>query len=79
MRQNETFRPYHKEVHQLRSKTAKLQVVHPGQPIVPVLVCRRAHPWLFWMAKDLGFLVHASKRQFFTLPKGIDHIMDDTP
>ncbi|OJF14528.1 hypothetical protein [Couchioplanes caeruleus] len=39
---------------------------------MPLLVCRRAHDWLFWMAKDLGFLVHAAKRQFLTLPPKTD-------
>ncbi|MGH8773909.1 MAG: hypothetical protein ACRDWI_01635 [Jiangellaceae bacterium] len=63
--------PIHKEVHQLLSKAATMQAKHPAYPVVPVLVCRRAHPWLFWMAKDLGFLVHETKRQFTTLIKGI--------
>lgn len=68
-----TLYPIHKEVHQLLSKAAAMQQRHPDYPIVPVLVCRRAHPRLFWMAKDLGFLVHTAERQFTSLPRGITH------
>lgn len=64
--------PIHKEVHQLLSKAAVIQLEQPDQPILPILVCRRAHPWLFWMAKDLGFLVHTTGRQFITPPKAKD-------
>jgi len=67
-----TLYPLHKEVHQLLSKAAELQVAHPHYPIVPVLVCRRAHSRLFWMAKDLGFRVWATNRQFTTLPREMD-------
>jgi hypothetical protein len=63
-----TLYPRHPEVHQLLYKAALLQATLPGQPIVPVLVCRRAHKWLFWMAKDLGFIVHDTKAQYLTLP-----------
>ena len=64
----QTLYPRHQEVHQLLHKAAVVQNAHPDLPVVPLLVCRRAHDWLFWMAKDLGFLVHAAKRQFLTLP-----------
>ncbi len=60
--------PIHKEVHQLLSKAADVQKANPGQPVVPILICRAGHPWLFWMAKDLGFLVHQTRRQFVSLP-----------
>lgn len=63
-----TLYPRHPEVHQLLYKAALLQQANPGQPIVPVLICRRAQKWLFWMAKDLGFIVHDTKRQYLTLP-----------
>lgn len=62
------FYPIHKEVYQLLGKAAALQMQHPAQPMVPIFVCRRAHPWLGWMAKDLGFLLHTTRRQFATLP-----------
>jgi hypothetical protein len=64
-----TLYPRHNEVHQLLAKAALVQQQHPGLGIVPLLVCRRGHDRLFWMAKDLGFLVHAAKAQFLTLPK----------
>ncbi|KXK59262.1 hypothetical protein AWW66_25265 [Micromonospora rosaria] len=60
--------PRHDEVHQLLHKAAVVQDAHPELPVVPVLICRRAHSRLFWMAKDLGFLVHQTRRQFVTLP-----------
>jgi len=62
------FYPIHKEVYQLLGKPATLQLEHPDQPIEPIFVCRAANPWLGWMAKDLGFLLHTTRRQFATLP-----------
>jgi hypothetical protein len=64
----QTLYPRHDEVHQLLHKAAEVQQAHPDLPIVPLLVCRRAHDRLFWMAKDLGFMVHQAKRQFLTMP-----------
>uniref|UniRef100_UPI003F495642 hypothetical protein n=1 Tax=Amycolatopsis sp. CA-082387 TaxID=3239918 RepID=UPI003F495642 len=63
-----TLYPRHAEVHQLLHKAALAAEAFPGQPIVPALICRRGHSWLFWMAKDLGFRVLQTRRQFFTLP-----------
>lgn len=67
-----TIYPRHKEIHQLLAKAAHFQNQHPDLPVVPLLVCRRAHDRLFWMAKDLGFLVHATRRHFMTLPKAME-------
>jgi hypothetical protein len=67
-----TLYPRHPEVHQLLDKAAEVQQHNPGLPVVPLLICRRGHPWLFWMAKDLGFLVHAANKQYLSLPKGTD-------
>lgn len=64
-----TLYPRHNEVYQLLSKAAAVQQQHPGLPVVPLLICRRGHDRLFWMAKDLGFLVHAARAQYLTLPK----------
>lgn len=64
----QTLYPRHEEVHQLLHKAAVAQNANPSLPIVPLLVCRRAHDRLFWMAKDLGFLVHEAHRQFLALP-----------
>jgi hypothetical protein len=64
-----TLYPRHPEVHQLLVKAALVQQQRPDLDVVPLLVCRRAHDRLFWMAKDLGFLVHAARAQYFTLPK----------
>ncbi|RSD26415.1 hypothetical protein [Amycolatopsis eburnea] len=67
-----TLYPRHAEVHQLLHKAALAVDEFPGLPIVPALICRRGHPWLFWMAKDLGFRVQQTRRQFFTLPDKTD-------
>lgn len=64
-----TLYPRHPEVHQLLVKAALTQREHPEVNVVPLLVCGRAHDRLFWMAKDLGFLVHATRAQYLTLPK----------
>lgn len=72
-----TLYPRHPEVHQLLHKAAHLHQSLKTQPIVPVLICRRAHKWLFWMAKDLGFIVHDARAQFLTLPDKTDIRMLD--
>lgn len=63
--------PRHKEVYQLLAKAAEVQRQHPDLPVVPLLICRRAHDRLFWMAKDLGFLASQTKHQYMTLPKKV--------
>jgi hypothetical protein len=52
------------ELYQLLHKAAFLQTAHPGQPIVPVFACRRAHQTTFWMAKQLGFVAIEMNIQF---------------
>jgi hypothetical protein len=52
------------ELYQLLWKAARLQQALPTANIVPVLVCRRANKTLFYMAKDLGFLVFQSFAQW---------------
>jgi hypothetical protein len=56
--------PQSVELYQLLDKATTLQEHHPAQPILPVLVCRRAHETTFWMAQQLGFTVIAMERQF---------------
>ena len=67
-----TLYPRHPEIYQLLHKAALTAQRFPDQPIVPALICRHAHPWLYWMAKDLGFLALGSRRQFLTLPPKTD-------
>jgi hypothetical protein len=57
--------PQDHEIFQLLHKAALLQIAYPQQPLVPVLICRRAHYLTFTMAKDLGF------RVFYTLTQPI--------
>lgn len=52
------------ELYQVLNKACVLQQARPDQPIVPLLICRRAHVTLFWMAKQLGFVVVDMQRQF---------------
>ena len=49
--------PSASEPFQLLSKAVLVQQAQPDASIVPVLVCRKAHVTLFWMAKQLGFFV----------------------
>jgi hypothetical protein len=45
------------EVFQLLGKATILQIQRPDQPIVSVLICRKAHETTYWMARQMGFLV----------------------
>ena len=56
--------PASPEVYQLLEKAATVQAALPAAPIMPVLICRRAHYTLFRMAKDLGFFVIETRRHF---------------
>lgn len=51
--------PWMPEPYQLLAKSAYLsrQLAPRRIDVVPVLVCRRAHPFLFYMAHDVGFHV----------------------
>lgn len=59
--------PQHKEPHQLLHKAALAQVAQPDRSVLPVLLCRRGHYRLFVMARDLGFLVHETHREYVTV------------
>ncbi|WP_292981243.1 hypothetical protein [Mycobacterium sp.] len=52
------------EPFQLLGKGVMVQQANPDVPVLPVLVCRRAHPSLFWMAKQLGFVIINMDVQF---------------
>lgn len=52
------------EPFQLLGKAVRVQRGNPDVPIVPVLVCRKAHTTTFWMAKQLGFMIIDMERQF---------------
>jgi hypothetical protein len=49
--------PSSQELFQVLYKGAVVQRAAPAQPIVPVLICRKAHTTTFWMAHQLGFIV----------------------
>lgn len=56
--------PTSSELYQLLYKAMLLKRYNPTVPVVPILVCRRAHPTAFYMAKQLGFLVIEMRAQF---------------
>lgn len=58
--------PSSQELYQLLDKSARLQQTCSDVPIVPVLICRRANVTAFRMAKDLGFYIIATSRQYIT-------------
>jgi hypothetical protein len=49
--------PSNAELFQVLRKGIVLQQAHPSEPIVPILVCRKAQITTFYMANQLGFLV----------------------
>lgn len=56
--------PKHWEVHQLLHKAALLSAAQPDHPMLPILICRRVHPRLRWMASDLGFMIFETYDQY---------------
>jgi hypothetical protein len=56
------------EVFQLLTKAVQIKQARPDIDVMPVLICRRAHITLFRMAKDLGFFVIDTRRQYI-LPR----------
>jgi hypothetical protein len=56
--------PWSQELYQLLDKAARIQHAHPDRQMVPVLICRKAHLTTFRMARDLGFFVIDTGRQF---------------
>ena len=56
--------PRSQELYQVLHKASTLQAAQPGQLIIPILVCRKAHITSFWMAKQLGFMVIETGRQW---------------
>lgn len=56
--------PSARELYQLLTKAVAVQRAAPDYAVLPVLICRRAHPKTFWMGGDLGFVVIDAQRQF---------------
>ncbi len=56
--------PSSPEPYQLLEKAMFIARHRPDIAVMPVLVCRRAHYTLFRMAKDLGYFVIETNRQF---------------
>jgi hypothetical protein len=56
--------PSSSELFQVLHKCVILQQANPTVPIVPILVCRKAHKTTFYMASQLGFIVIDMGTQF---------------
>lgn len=56
--------PQTQELYQLLDKCAQLQLAHPGMRILPVLVCRKMQFRTGQMAKQMGFHVISTWRQY---------------
>lgn len=56
--------PKSQELYQVLDKAAQVQRANPSEPVLPILVCRKAHITLIWMASQLGFVVIEMGRQF---------------
>lgn len=52
------------ELYQLLDKCAQLQIAHPDMRVLPVLVCRKMHFRTGQMAKQMGFHVISTWRQY---------------
>jgi hypothetical protein len=68
--------PRTEELYQGLHKASILQVTRPEQQIVPILVCRKAHPTTFWMASQLGFMVIEMGRQFVDAAVAEEDLME---
>jgi hypothetical protein len=64
--QRDWIHPTSRELYQLLDKAATLQAAQPAQPILPVLVTRRAARMAFMMAKQMGFFIVESRRQYIS-------------
>lgn len=56
--------PRTQELYQLLDKAVSLQNAHPELRFAPVLVCRRLHPMVGSMAKQMGFHVVETQTQY---------------
>lgn len=52
------------ELYQLLHKAAIVQRANLDQPVLPILVCRKAHATTFKMARQLGFMIIATEVQY---------------
>ncbi len=56
--------PTHPEPFQLLHKAAGLASAHPEHPVLPILICRKAHYRTLQMAHDVGFLIFQTHHQY---------------
>lgn len=68
--------PSSPEPYQLLEKAAYITRNQPDVPLTPVLVCRRAHYTLYRMAKDLGFFILETHRQFILPQASEDEVIE---
>ena len=58
--------PETRALYPLLVKAVRIHLAEPDAPVVPMFVCRRAHPRLLAMGHDLGFLVVETRREFIS-------------
>lgn len=56
--------PWHWEVYQLLHKAASLANAYPQHPVLPILICRKAHYRTRQLAQHLGFLIFQTDHQY---------------
>lgn len=59
----EWLMPHSRGLYRLLLTSTRIQVTERAVPMVPMIVCRRAHPQLVAMGRDLGFVVVESRRE----------------
>lgn len=75
--------PRTQELYQVLRKAALIQRANPTESFLPMLSCRRAHTTTNFMAKDFGFFVIDSRRQYlpsnhaFIDPQHLDEIRNE--
>lgn len=71
-----TLYPTHWETYQLLHKAAGLANAHPEYPVLPILICRKAHYRARQLAKDLGFLIFETHSQYVLTSERLhtDHV-----
>ncbi len=64
--------PWHWEIHQLLHKAAGLARTRPDHPVLPILICRKAHYYTLQLAQDLGFLIFQTHNQYVQPSERVD-------
>lgn len=71
--------PNSEEIFQVLGKALHLQTAAPTQPVIPLLICRRARDTTYWMAQQLGFIVIEMEAQYTGVSdeKSVDEVRNE--